>query len=715
MATAVSVPPDLNRPLSGLWLRAARGAWLVVAVLATVVLAVGLADIYAANSRLCSRLDSVANCDLLGVLRLRVLAESGLALYTVGAASLMAVSWTLMGWLVFLRSPASAASLLMSLGLVTGWATDLTGQDMNYGFFAVALRPSALTPLWLVCGYVVVAVSQITVVAMMLLLPDGHFRPRWTAPLLALWSVHVLVNTLYHGPFYWFKNSYFAEVLDETFVLAMPVAVVVAVWLKYRAAGEATQAQLRALWPSARAFIVVYALFAGWMLLIYPPGSTDKTPLQYATDIAQVGVQSAIGAWFGLALGTAILRHNLLKTDLFVSRALVYTSLSGALLLLYLGVVFGVGGLLGFSGTPWFPLVATGLILALFEPLRTLLARRVERTLYGVREPPFRAFAGVARRLDFASSDPFADPFADVVTTIARWFNLPFVRLSVATSAFTTETRVGTLRGEAVRFPVVSQGRQLGLLEVAVPPGEVLTAEERDVLGTVAGQLAASLRSLEGAAELQGVRERLVIAREEERRRLQRDLHDRLGPALAAGALTAGSARGLAQTDPDGAERLLGRLEEDLYGTLGELRRLVYRLAPTDLGQLGLYEALRLRLSALAGDALALELRFPDPPPALPVAAESAAYHIACEAVTNAVRHARARRCRVELAVQGGRLELSVRDDGCGFSEARRGVGLPSMQERAEELGGRFTLSTGAAGTAVGASLPLVGPPEARG
>lgn len=714
MATTASPHlPTLNRaltePLRGARLVAGRSVWVLIACLALIVLVVGLSGTYHGYSHSCTTPLKLETCELLGRLRLTFLAREGLALYTVTAISLMAVLWTVMGWLIFLRSPVSAASLLMSLGLVTGWATDLTGYHMGYAFSVTVLRHPDLMPLGLACTYVIGVTAQVSVVAMILMLPDGLFKPRWTALLVLLWSVYVPLNTLYHYPFDLFPGSLSLEVLEEILVLAVPMALIVAVWLRYRSATETARAQLRTLLPSARAFIVVYAGFAFWMLLIYPPNTVGQNTLQFATDFIQVGVQSALGAWFGVAIGTAILRHNLFATDLFVSRALVYGSLSGALLLLYLGVVFGVGGLLGLSGTPWFPLVATALVLTLFEPLRTLLTRRVERALYGVREPPFRAFVGLSRQLQDLVPD---DYFPNLVQTVARWFRLPFVRLSVATGAFRTEAHVGTLQGEAVRFPVVSQGERLGLLEVAVRPGEVLTAEERNVLETIAGQLGVSLRSLATTAELQVVRERLVSTREAERRRLQRDLHDGLGPALAAQALVAGSARDLLTSDPDGAGRLLERLERDLHGTLDGVRRLVYSLSPSDLEQLGLCGALRLKTAALVGKGLKLELIFPAALSPLSAAAESAAYHIVTEAVTNVVRHARAKSCRVELREVVGRLELSVCDDGLGLSAKRRGVGLLSIKERAEELGGRFAVTSGPTGTRVWASLPLSGPAE---
>ena len=252
----------------------------------------------------------------------------------------------------------------------------------------------------------------------------------------------------------------------------------------------------------------------------------------------------------------------------------------------------------------------------------------------------------------------------------------------------------------------------------------MLAADERHVLETIAGQLGMSVRSLTLSAELQAATQRLVGTREEERRRLQRDLHDGLGPALAAQMLVVSSARRSLETDPEHASALLGKLELDIHATLAQLRSLVHGLRPPVLDQLGLEGALRQRLRKLVGDTPRLELTFPAVRVAYPAAVEVAAYYIATEAVANVVRHAQAGVCQVELKVDGVALELSVTDDGVGFSEPRYGVGLSSMRARAQELGGALKISSGQVssgrvscehpGTRVWVSLPFLKPERRR-
>lgn len=261
----------INKPLRGAWLLAAKSAWLLSAGLAVVVFIVGVATVYYSYSHICTNPIKAEACNLLGSLGLTFSARAGLAVYTVSALSLMALAWMLMGWLVFLRSPVSVASLLISLGLATGWATDLTGHDIAYAFFlGVSRWQPALIPLAWVFSYVILVAAQITVVAMVFLLPDGLFRPRRSAPLTLVWSAHVAINSLYHYPFLRFQGSRVLELLDEFFVVAMPLAVIFAVWFKHRLATGGAKGQLKALLPSMLAFSFAYLGFSLWNLLIWP-------------------------------------------------------------------------------------------------------------------------------------------------------------------------------------------------------------------------------------------------------------------------------------------------------------------------------------------------------------------------------------------------------------------------------------------------------------
>jgi signal transduction histidine kinase len=235
--------------------------------------------------------------------------------------------------------------------------------------------------------------------------------------------------------------------------------------------------------------------------------------------------------------------------------------------------------------------------------------------------------------------------------------------------------------------------------------GERLRAEDITLLTDVARRAGALVQAATLITDLQESRERLVSAREEERRRLRRDLHDGVGPELAGMALQLESLAHRSQTDPELADRAR-RLRDRMRSTVTEVRRLVDDLRPPALDELGLSGALREHFTVYDGVDVVVEQGAPLSH--LPAATEVAAYRIASEAVANAVRHGRATSCRVCVAPGDDGLLVEVRDDGCGISaDARPGVGLSSMRERATEIGGRFELTTGSEGTTVRAVLPL--------
>jgi signal transduction histidine kinase len=214
--------------------------------------------------------------------------------------------------------------------------------------------------------------------------------------------------------------------------------------------------------------------------------------------------------------------------------------------------------------------------------------------------------------------------------------------------------------------------------------------------------------ALQLSADLQRSRERLVTAREEERRRLRRDLHDGLGPRLAAQTLKVGSARSLYPQDPAAADALLAGLETDIEAALTDIRRLVYDLRPPALDELGLVGAVRETAAQYGENGLSISLRTPERLPILPAAVEVAAYRIVQEALTNVVRHAHAGSCLIRLSLNDV-LELEITDDGVGLPADRRaGVGLSSMRERAAELGGTCLIEPApSGGVRVLARLPL--------
>jgi len=241
-------------------------------------------------------------------------------------------------------------------------------------------------------------------------------------------------------------------------------------------------------------------------------------------------------------------------------------------------------------------------------------------------------------------------------------------------------------------------------------PGRDLSHRDQATLREVAGYAAVVVHALRLTGDLERSRERIVVAREEERRRLRRDVHDGLGPALAAIALQLEMVGDLAGGQATPAGRLAGTLRQHLRTAIADVRRIVDDLRPAILDDLGLAEALRTRanqFSVASGLCVSVDI---GPIPPLSAAAEIAILRIAGEALANVSRHARAGQCQITLGTTGALAELTISDDGTGPPAAGtpgRGVGLGSMRDRATELGGSFTIEARpAGGTMVRALLP---------
>jgi signal transduction histidine kinase len=352
----------------------------------------------------------------------------------------------------------------------------------------------------------------------------------------------------------------------------------------------------------------------------------------------------------------------------------------------------------------------------LFQPLRAALQRRVRRLLYGMQDEPYAALSGLGRRL--AATLPGEDVEARVVGTVRTALRVPYVAIALrGDEGYAITRESGTPTANRLTLPLLHQGEEVGLLLVDDEPGGRLTDPGRALLADLARQagaavhgvrLTASLRST--AEQLQTARERLVVAGEEERRRLRRNLHDELAPTLAAAGLTAATAADLLGRDADAAARALDRLQRGLTAAVADIRRLVDELRPVLLDEHGLAGAIRERAEELAPQ-LRIAVDVPAPLPELPAAVDVAAYRICQEALMNVLKHASATQVRVRLAVAGGSLELEVTDDGVGTVPAvagGRGVGLTSMRERAEELGGSCTVAgRPGEGSRVAVRLPL--------
>ena len=436
------------------------------------------------------------------------------------------------------------------------------------------------------------------------------------------------------------------------------------------------------------------------LLVIASPDGADPPPWLAVTSLVVLALVPA-------AIGVAVLRHRLYEIDVVLNRSLVYAGLTGAIVVLYTALVWALGRPL--AADAWATAVAVGIIGALVLPLRTGLQRLVDRAMYGDRGDPYAALSRLTARLQAAAA-PGAALLA-LAEAIAASLRLPYVRVEVASGG---SADAGEPRGGPVHeLPLTQHGQRVGRLLLEGRDRRPVSARDLQLLTELARPAGAAVAAAALADALSASRARLVQAREDERRRLRRDLHDGIGPTLAGVALGLDLVAARIDDDPAAARALIGELKGETATAVDDVRRLVQGLRPPALDELGLLGALRQQTDRLALRTPDLEIRVDATTtlPPLRAATEVAAYRIALEAVTNSVRHAGARTCCVSVAADDA-LRLEVVDDGVGIHEGTPiGVGLGAMSERAAEVGGVCTvLPAGRTGTRVVAVLPL-GPP----
>ncbi|MDQ2749090.1 MAG: GAF domain-containing sensor histidine kinase [Actinomycetota bacterium] len=353
-------------------------------------------------------------------------------------------------------------------------------------------------------------------------------------------------------------------------------------------------------------------------------------------------------------------------------------------------------------------LIATGVIAVALGPLKLAVQRGVERALLGQRNNPYAALSTLGGRI---SETPTPHDALDAATrTVAETLKAPYVALSVrAGDGEAVVSEYGRAARLVLDVPLIHAGETVGTLRLAGRSlNERFNAADQRLLGDFAGRIAGTVAVVQLTEALRQSRADLVRAREEERRRIRRELHDGVGPVLASAAL----ALGRAQRQFDATDRRHDSLREagdEVRQTIGDIRELVHDLRPPALDELGLAAAVRQRAATL-NDPFATTVMCEAPPSlgALPAAVEVAGYRIAAEAMTNAVRHAHASHCTVTLSITEDMLTVTVTDDGDGIRPGTpTGVGISSMRERAAELGGTFSICTAADQTEVTACLPI--------
>jgi signal transduction histidine kinase len=634
---------------------------------------------------------------------------------------LITLSFCLVGALIVSRRPSNVIGWMLGL---TGVLTGLDLLALGYSLCSLTLNeslPGAQVARWL-DGWIWVLPLAVPLTFVVLLFPDGRLVSRRWRPIAWLAGVGLAAAVLGlaidpsllappgNTPAQFPTRAQAASVLQS---VAWPLLLVGFL-------GSLTSLVVRFRRTSGREHDQVKWLVYGVALGLLIAVLGNVLPIAFGVDgveeLSIIGSDVALISMI-LAVGIAIVRHRLYDIDLLINRTLVYSVLTALIVTMYVLTVGSLGALFQVRGSLSVSLVATGVVAVCFQPLRDWLQRATNRLMYGERDNPYAVLSRLGKRLEEAVA---ADAILEtLVETVAQSLKLPYAAIVLgAQEEPRTAATYGQPAAEPEQFALIFQGEIIGQLLVGPRAfGETFNESERTLLANIARQAGAAVHAARLTVDLQRSRVQLVTAREEERRRLRRDLHDGFGPTLAALHLQTGALRRLIRSKPEAAEVLIDDVQTEMRGLLDAIRQLAYALRPPSLDELGLAGAIQGRAANMsqcdngewAHSGVRIQVEAPHLAP-LPAAVEVAAYHIVQEALLNVVRHAQAADCtvRLELADDSDGLCIEIVDNGDGLPVYHAGVGIVSMRERATELGGWCTIqSRPGGGTIVRACLPI--------
>ena len=587
------------------------------------------------------------------------------------------------------------------MGVVASWMF----LSIGLGFTPTIVGLPVLAPAW----HIPVTLFQIglfgSILLFLSLFPNGRIYPNWAKYGLIGWLIFMLLWLPFPQ-----LNLHRSTAIWPAFFFALIVFLGMIIQLfRYRSISDAKQKQ-------QMRWVLFGFLFANMGLLSI--GVLTELNLMLATLPQLLSfIFLALGPLFiPLTITIALLRYRLWQIDIIINRTLVYGGLTAVILLTYALLVGGLSLLWRSQNNLLISLLATGLIAVLFQPVRERLQRAANRLMFGERDDPYGVLSKLGRRLQETAVPGQTLPA--ITATICQSLKLPYAAIIIQRAAGGRQTVAASGQWTPIlqEWPLLYQNETIGWL-VAAPraANESFTAKEQQLLADIAVQAGPVAHSVRLTTALQTAREKLVLTREEERRRIRRDLHDELGPSLASQTFKLDAALDLLESDPQAVAELLKTLKAQNQSLVGDIRQLVYALRPPALDELGLAGALQAHVEQVNGRHTQISLDMqPEQLRFLSAAVEVAAYRIALEGINNVLRHANAQSCVVSIERSNAQLTLKVWDDGQGLPpQANGGVGFSSMRERVEELGGQLRIQANQpTGTVITAVFPTGGPYE---
>jgi signal transduction histidine kinase len=650
----------------------------------------------------------------------------------------------IVGYLMAIRRPENSLGWIM-LGM--GVAMAVGGVLSSYAGYAVhggvggrdlgLIAESLNNPMW-------VPVVAVPATYLLLLFPDGHLpSPRWRwfawvlgASLVITALVIILAPGKFGseaGGFADYENPLGVEALRPVLAVAivslamLPIGVIVslvALVRRFRRSSGIERLQLRWLVTAATIVAVLYTV----ALLISFVGSWDTNNQPGWMNILQNLAVFSFGL-IPIAIGVSVLRYHLFDIDVVITRALLFGTLAVFITLVYVAIVVGVGAIVGSRADPILSAVAAAIIALAFQPVRSRAQRFADRLVYGERAAPYEVLSEFSARLgNTYATDELLPRMARVLaggtgaTRVDVWVRIGDELVSGARWPQDAETPAPITVGEGdagqsseieMREPIRHQGELLGALSIAKRPGDPITPTEEKLVHDLASQaglvmrnVALAERLMDNVEQLRASRERLVGAQDEERRKLERNLHDGAQQQLVALSVKLRLAEGFVDRDPAKTKEMLADLQTTTGQAIEDLRDLARGIYPPLLADKGLIAALEAQ--ARKG-SIATAIRSENVE-RYPQQVEAAVYFCTLEALNNVAKYSGANGAEVRLARSNGDLTFEVSDDGAGFDldGMSYGTGLRGMRDRLEAIGGTLEIrSARGRGTTVIGRVPV--------
>ncbi|MDP9330998.1 MAG: sensor histidine kinase [Actinomycetota bacterium] len=629
------------------------------------------------------------------------------------------LGFPIVGFVLAQKRPTNAIGWIM-LGIGFSLAVPLDG----YAHYALITRGGALPgggyaeaingPSW-------VPFIGLAGIFLVLLFPDGHLpsqRWRWFARFAAIGMILSAAVVLF-GPGSFETMPKFSNPLGVSWtrpflflVLAIPISIVgaaVSMIQRFRRSSGIERLQLKWL-------VTAVGVMAGFFLLVMPLSLFAGSPVPGWLSVLQ-SLTLVPFALIPIAIGFAVLRYRLYEIDVVINRAVLYASLAVFISVVYVAIVVGIGAIVGSQGNAVLSALAAAVVALAFQPVRRRAQRFADRLVYGKRATPYEVLSQFSDRLAgaFATEDLLprmarillegtAAERADVWVKVGD-------RLQVGASAPVDAPVRASVDADALPESLIlvrHQGDLLGAISVEKRPGESLTPTEEKLVQDLASQAGLVIRNSALIEELRASRERLVRAQDEERRKLERNLHDGAQQQLVALAVKLRLVQGVVSKDDERVRGMLTDLQSDASEALENLRDLARGIYPPLLADRGLAAAIEAQARK---STVPIEIDS-DGIGRYPQELEAAVYFSCLEALQNVAKYAGAASATVRLHAVDDVLFFEVTDDGAGFdaSEHRMGTGLQGITDRLAALGGSLDVrSSPGSGTTVSGRIPARG------